>query len=59
MLPKDPFILFSVINTRLRDSGMSLESLCKSEDTDIEEIKTKLLGISMFYDEDNNCFKKK
>ena len=27
-LPKDPFILFSVINTKLRDFYPSLDALC-------------------------------
>ena len=58
MLPKDPFILFSFINTRLRDSGMSLESLCKSESADVEDVKAKMLSISMVYDSENNCFRK-
>ncbi len=58
MLPKDPFILFSVINTRLRDSGLNLNELCKRENADIDEIITKMQSISMLYDEENNCFRK-
>lgn len=58
MLPKDPFILFSVINTRLRDTRLNLDKLCKDEDADVDEILAKMKSISMTYDEDNNCFRK-
>ena len=31
MLPEDPVILLSVVNTRLRDQYASLEELCAAE----------------------------
>ena len=34
MLPQDPVILLSVVNTRLRDEYSDLEELCRSEGAD-------------------------
>ena len=34
MLPKDPFILLSYVNTRLRDRFSDLEELCEDEQID-------------------------
>ncbi len=34
MLPKDPVILLSYVNTRLRDGCTSLEDFCLEEDAD-------------------------
>ena len=58
MLPNDPYILFSVINTRLRDSDVTLEELCKIENADFDDIIAKMKSISMSYDKENNCFRK-
>ena len=38
MLPKDPFILLSVINTKLRDNYKNLDVLCEDVDEDKMEI---------------------
>ena len=38
MLPKDPIILLSVVNTRLRDLYSNLQELCAAEDADPEEV---------------------
>ena len=38
MLPQDPMILLSYINTKLRDEYPSLDDLCSSLDADQEEI---------------------
>ncbi|MER2055881.1 MAG: DUF4250 domain-containing protein, partial [Clostridia bacterium] len=32
MLPKDPVILLSYVNTKLRDEYVSLQELCRAED---------------------------
>ena len=37
-LPKDPMILFSVINTKLRDCYSSLDELC--EDMNVDRLKS-------------------
>ena len=48
-LPNDPFILLSVINTKLRDFYPSLAELCSSEDISCEELETALAGGPVFY----------
>ena len=42
MLPQDPVILLSVVNTRLRDTGDSLEELCAREGADVRAVREKL-----------------
>ncbi|MDE6196893.1 MAG: DUF4250 domain-containing protein, partial [Muribaculaceae bacterium] len=41
-LPEDPFMLLSVINTRLRDDFPTLEELCASLDIDKDALLRKL-----------------
>lgn len=57
MLPKDPMLLCSVVNTRLRDAYASLEELCASEDVDLQTLCDTLQGIGMVYDPAQNQFK--
>lgn len=57
MLPKDPIILLSAINTKLRDHHPSLEDLCKSQGYKPEDIINKLAKVDYFYDETSNQFK--
>ena len=38
MLPKDPVILLSFVNTKLRDEFESLEELCAALDADAQTI---------------------
>lgn len=57
MLPKDPVILLSYINTQLRDFYESYEELCKSLSLDKEEIAEKLRSIGYEYQEDINQFR--
>ena len=56
MLPKDPFMLLSYVNTQLRDNYPSLDELCSSLDEDKEEILNKLNKAGYAYDEDRNRF---
>ena len=42
MLPQDPMILLSVVNTRLRDDCPDLEALCAEEGADPEELCRRL-----------------
>ena len=42
MLPKDPVILLSFINTKLRDEYSSLEDLCAALDADAQELSATL-----------------
>ena len=55
-LPKDPVMLLSVVNTKLRDYYPSLEELAKAEGITKEEIETKLKSINYSYDEGSNQF---
>lgn len=55
-LPKDPFMLLSVINTALRDTYPSLEELCAAEDADPAEITKALEAGGFTYDREQNRF---
>ncbi|MBR6404438.1 MAG: DUF4250 domain-containing protein [Eubacterium sp.] len=55
-IPKDPNILFSYINTQLRDNYSSLDELCSSLGADKNEITQKLSALGYRYDEDKNLF---
>ena len=54
MLPNDPVILLSVINTKLRDFYPSLDALCDDLDENREQIEDKLKSIDYIYDEKQN-----
>lgn len=55
-LPKDPVLLLSVVNTKLRDHYDSLEAMCQDLQVDQEELITKLKGIDYEYDKSQNQF---
>ena len=55
-LPKDPVMLLSLINTKLRDYNSSLDDLCKENDLNEDEIKEKLEMIDYHYNEEHNQF---
>ena len=55
-LPKDPVMLLSLINTKLRDYNSSLDDFCKENDLNEDEIKEKLEMIDYHYDEFKNKF---
>lgn len=57
MLPKDPFILLSYVNTKLRDGDLDLNDLCEELGIAREELEQKLAGIGYIYDGRLNCFK--
>ena len=48
-LPKDPYILLSLINTKLRDEYHSLEDLCKSMNINQLELENELSAIDYTY----------
>lgn len=56
MLPKDPMILLSYINTQLRDFYPSLEELCRTMDIEEAEIKSQLAKIDYIYNAAKNQF---
>lgn len=55
-LPKDPMILLSFVNTKLRDFNSSLDDFCKENNLNEDEIKRKLEMIDYHYDEYKNKF---
>ncbi len=56
MLPQDPVILLSYVNTKLRDEYPSLDELCAALDADREELVQKLEGINYRYSLERNQF---
>ena len=56
MLPQDPVILLSYVNTQLRDHYTSLDDLCKSLDADRQAVEETLAKIDYTYDEGTNKF---
>ena len=54
--PKDPFILFSVINTKLRDFYPSLDSLCADLQVARAALEAQLAAIGMTYAPSQNKF---
>lgn len=55
-LPKDPVMLLSVINTKLRDRYASLDALCDDMGADRSEISERLRMIDYVYDAGRNQF---
>ena len=55
-LPKDPMMLFSVINMKLRDFYPSLEALCDDLHVDKDEIVIRLKEAGFEYNEQQNKF---
>lgn len=56
MMPKDPSMLLSFVNLKLRDFYDSLEALCEDLDVDRDELKSKLAAIDYHYDKEKNRF---
>ena len=57
MLPKDPIMFLSYVNTQLRDNYSNIDDFCSSFNITKEEVYTKLESINYFYDEESNQFK--
>ena len=56
MLPQDPMILLSYVNTKLRDFYPSLDALCDDLQVDQDEISQKLSILDCQYDPHRNPF---
>ena len=56
MLPNDPMILLSFLNTKLRDEYDSFAALCEDLEEDEDEIKAKLAAVGFAYDAEKNRF---
>lgn len=57
MLPNDPMILLSYLNTRLRDDYASLDALCEDLDLSRAELEKKLEAVGFAYDAEQNRFR--
>ncbi len=55
-MPKDPVMLLSYVNLKLRDFYSSLDLLCEDLDADRNELIEKLASIDYHYDEEKNQF---
>ena len=56
MVPSDPNILLSYINTKLRDEFSSLDDFCDTLDVDKEELTEKMKSAGYRYDPATNRF---
>ena len=55
-LPKDPMLLLSVVNTKLRDYYHNLDALCDDMNVEKEEIVNTLKTIDYEIDENRHQF---
>ena len=55
-IPKDPVILLSYVNMKLRDRHKSLDAFCEDKNVDKAELMEKLRSIDYEYDERINQF---
>lgn len=55
-LPRDPVMLLSVVNTKLRDYYLTLDVLCEDMQVDKQELIGKLEMIDYTYDAGSNQF---
>ena len=56
MIPNDPVMLLSYVNTQLRDHYADLEQMCQSLDIDQAQLEAKLHGSDYAYDRETNQF---
>jgi len=56
-LPKDDFILLSLVNTKLRD-GESLEDFCAEYSCSSGDICRRMKNLGYVFDDDENKFKR-
>ena len=56
MIPNDPVMLLSYVNTQLRDYYSSLDALCEDKVIRKEELVEKMKSIEYVYEVDRNQF---
>lgn len=56
MLPKDPMMLLSFVNTQLRDNYSTLEEFCSVYEVSKETLMETLKSVDYEYDETQNQF---
>lgn len=57
MLPKDPYILLSYLNTKLRDEYAGLDELCAEMGLDRAELEERLAAAGFRYDDESRRFR--
>ena len=57
MLPKDPFILLSYVNQKLRDEYADLDAFCEDRELDRDEVEKTLAAAGFAYDEQRRQFR--
>ncbi|MBR5095368.1 MAG: DUF4250 domain-containing protein [Oscillospiraceae bacterium] len=57
MLPRDPMILYSYVNQKLRDEYPDLDALCEDLELDRGELEARLAAAGFAYDAGRNCFR--
>ena len=56
MLPQDPIILLSYVNTKLRDRDPDLAAFCRREDADEVLLRARLAKVGYEYSAERNQF---
>lgn len=56
MLPQDPIILLSYVNTKLRDDYPSLDALCEDLQADRQALESALHTVGYDYSSELNKF---
>lgn len=56
MLPSDPIILLSFVNTKLRDECKSLDDFCDKYEVDKASLVEKLSSVNYRYNPQTNQF---
>lgn len=55
-IPKDPVMLLSFVNMKLRDYYPTLEAMCEDLNIDATELSAQLAVIDYHYDAEHNKF---
>lgn len=56
-MPKDPVMLLSYVNTKLRDEYKDIDALCDACDAEKSWIDERLASIGYKYDREKNQYK--
>lgn len=56
-LPRDPVLLLSTVNMKLRDAYQDLDALCEDLQIEKQELLDTLAGIDYFYEKEVNQFR--
>ena len=56
MLPRDPMILLSYVNTKLRDDYADLDALCEDLELDRAALEEALAAVGFVYRKERNRF---